>query len=271
MVNGVQSSLIDVTDRGLQFGDGVFETIRVHRGIPVWWQMHMQRLHEGCRRLQFTRLPEIEKLREEANVLVTDCPTGSLKIIVTRGNSSSGYTAPPDITPNRVLQLISGDRHQSKSEQGIVLGVSEQRITGSRQLSGIKHLNRLEQVLARTQCQAEGWDECIMLDDKDRVVEGSMSNLFAWQQDKLLTPLLDQTGIKGICRQRIISSAAEKGINVEQCELGLDDLQKSDGLFVCNSLIGIWPVAQFSNRILDIGAETRKLQRQLEAEICSAE
>ena len=152
-----------------------------------------------------------------------------------------------------------------------MLGVSEQRITGSQQLSGIKHLNRLEQVLARMQCQAEGWGECIMLDIEDKVVEGSMSNLFIWQQDRLLTPLLGQTGIRGICRERIMSVAAAQGIDVQQCQLGLDDLQKSDGLFVCNSLIGIWPVVKYAGRTFDAGANTRLLQAQLEAEICSAE
>ena len=271
LVNGEQSSSIDVNDRGLQFGDGVFETIRVHQGRPVWWQQHMDRLLEGCRRLRFTHLPDDKVLRAEACELSADCLTGTLKIIVTRGTSSSGYAAPADIMPNRVLQLRSGTRHQSKSGQGIMLGISEQRITGSQQLSGIKHLNRLEQVLARMQCQAEGWDECIMLDIEDKVVEGSMSNLFIWQQDRLLTPLLGQAGIKGICRERIMSVAAAQGIDVQQCQLGLDDLQKSDGLFVCNSLIGIWPVVRYAGRTFDTGANTRLLQAQLEAEICSAE
>ena len=271
MVNGEESSAIDVTDRGLQFGDGIFETLRVHQGVPVWWQQHMDRLLEGCRRLHFAQLPDIEILREQANELAADCPTGSLKIIVTRGASSSGYAIPDGIIPNQVLQLSSGARHQSKIEQGIVLGVSEQRITGSRQLSGIKHLNRLEQVLARLQCHDEGWDECIMQDSEDKVIEGSMSNLFVWQQDRLLTPLLDQTGVKGVCRDKIMSLAGEKGIDVAQCELGLDDLLRSDGLFVCNSLIGIWPVAQFADRKLDTGVNTRLLQEQLEADICSAE
>ena len=270
-VNGEESSSIEVTDRGLQFGDGVFETLRIHQGRPVWWQLHMDRLLEGCRRLHFTHLPDTGVFQQEASLLSANCPKGTLKIILTRGASSSGYAAPADIIQNRILQLSYDNRHQSKSEQGIVLGVSEQQITGSQQLSGIKHLNRLEQVLARIECQAEGWDECIMLDNENKVVEGSMSNLFVWQQDRLLTPLLDKTGIKGICRERIMSLAAAIGIDVQQCELDLQNLQQSDGIFVCNSLIGIWPVVQFADRTFDTGANTRMLQTLLEAEICSAE
>ena len=269
-VNGDRVSVIDITDRGLQYGDGVFETLRVHHGKPVWWAPHMERLLDGCHRLQISRLPDIEILRQEADSLLVDYPAGTLKIIITRGNSSSGYGAPADIMPNRVLIAKSGLRHQAKSGQGIVLGVCRQRLSGSQQLSGIKHLNRLEQVLARLECQEQSWDEGVMLDDNERVIEGSMSNLFAWQQGRLLTPRLEQTGINGICRQRIMSLAEKNEIKVEQCELDLDDLQDSDGLFVTNSLIGVWPVIRFINREFEIDKRTRLLQAKLETDICSA-
>ena len=277
LVNGVSSSTIGVTDRGLQFGDGVFETLRVQKGKTVWWQQHMQRLLDGCHRLRFAKLPDIETLRHEANELLADCnSSGTLKIIITRGYSSSGYAASTETISNRILMLTPGHRHQSKADQGIVLGVCKQQISGSQQLSGIKHLNRLEQVLARTECQSEGWDEGLMLDHRNRIIEGSMSNLFLWQQDRLLTPQLDQTGIRGICRDRIMSLAEEQGIKVEQCEIDLGDLPNSDGLFVTNSLIGIWPVVQFRCRHLkerqfEIAANTRSLQEILEADICSAD
>lgn len=271
LVNGQESSFIDITDRGLQFGDGVFETLRVHKAKPIWWQQHMDRLLDGCRRLQFSNLPDIQTLRQEVDKLLSDNPSGTLKIIITRGNSMSGYAAPTDIMPNRVLIMTSGFRHQTKSEQGIMLGICKQRITGSHQLSGIKHLNRLEQVLARMECQAEGWDEGLMLDSDDRVIEGSMSNLFICQQGRLLTPLLEQMGIKGICRGRIILLAERNGINVEQCELGLQDMKNSDEMFVCNSLIGIWPVTRFDNRQYEPGPYMRLLQTKLEAELCSAD
>ena len=275
LVNGEASASITVTDRGLQFGDGVFETIRIHQGKTVWWQQHAERLLEGCSRLRFSILPDIKTLQKEADELVGGCETGSLKIIITRGNSSSGYAATENSTPNRVLVLTPGLRHQSMAEQGIILGVCEQHITGSQELSGIKHLNRLEQVLARLECQKNGWDEGLMLDDRNRIIEGCMSNLFVWQKDRLYTPQLEHTGIKGICRERIILLAQENGLKVEQCELDLGDLQHSDGLFVTNSLIGIWPVVtykclQIEERQFEINANTRLLQKSLEEAICSA-
>ncbi|MFW2439796.1 MAG: aminodeoxychorismate lyase [Arenicellales bacterium] len=274
LVNGEQTGCISVTDRGLQFGDGVFETIRVHEGKPVWWQRHMDRLLDGCQRLHFAVMPDVDTLRREVTKLLTDFVTGTLKIIITRGNSSSGYAVPADIVSNRILILNPGLRHLSKTQQGIILGVCEQPVTGSQKLSGIKHLNRLEQVLARTECQSKGWDEGLMLDDRNRIIEGSMSNLFVWQQNNLLTPQLEQTGIKGICRERVLSLAEENGMKVEQCELDLGDLQHCDGLFVTNSLIGIWPVVQYrcqqiSERQFAVNANTRLLQHLLEEDICS--
>lgn len=275
LVNGEETDSIPVTDRGLQFGDGVFETIRIHQGKAVWWQQHIDRLLDGCRRLHFSGLPDVMTLQKEVNELLAGCKTGAIKIIITRGNSNGGYAAAEDSIPNRVMVFTPGLRHQSMAEQGIVLGVCEQPISGSQSLSGVKHLNRLEQVLARLECQKNNWDEGLMLDDRHRVIEGCMSNLFIWQKDRLFTPLLKHTGIKGICRERIILLAEENGLKVEQCELDLGDLQHSDGLFVSNSLIGIWPVVrykclQIKERQFEINANTRLLQKMLEDDICLA-
>jgi 4-amino-4-deoxychorismate lyase len=280
LVNGEQTATVNVTDRGLQFGDGVFETIRIEQGKPVWWQQHIDRLLDGCSRLHFSELPDAEILKKEVNDLLAGRTAGSkegtLKIIITRGNSNSGYATTEGSSPNRVLIFTAGSRHQSRAGQGIVLGVCEQTISGTQQLSGIKHLNRLEQVLARIECQENGWGEGLMLDGMHRVIEGCMSNLFAWQKNKLLTPQLEQAGIRGICREKIIMLAKKAGLTVEQCELDPGDLRHSDGLFVSNSLIGIWPVSQFKcqgmkTRQFEINANTRLLQKRLEEDICSVD
>jgi len=271
LVNGEKSDSLPVTDRGLQFGDGVFETIRIHQGKPVWWQRHMDRLLDGCHRLRFADIPDIDTLLQEASALSSDCATGVLKIIITRGNSNSGYTPPDRTTANRILSLTPGQRHQDLAAEGIILGICKQGLAGHDSLSGIKHLNRLEQVLARLQCQAEGWDEGIMLDDQGSVIEGSMSNLFIWREDHLLTPSLQKSGIKGLCREIIIDLAAENGIAVEQTTFRLEDLANSCGMFVTNSLIGIWPVINFNGQQLAVCANTRLLQQKLEESICSAD
>ncbi|GMR05868.1 MAG: aminodeoxychorismate lyase [Gammaproteobacteria bacterium] len=271
LVNGEKTDSISVTDRGLQFGDGVFETIRIHQGKPVWWQQHINRLLDGCHRLRFADIPDIDTLRQEVTALASDCVAGVLKIIITRGCSNSGYATPADTPANRILCLTPGMRHQSRAGQGIVMGVCSQHLAGHDSLSGIKHLNRLEQVLARIQCQGEGWDEGIMLDEQSAVIEGTMSNLFIWQENLLLTPSLQKTGIKGLCREIIIALAEENGIAVDQTKLRLEDLTNSSGIFVTNSLIGIWPVINFNHQQLTVCANTRLLQEKLEDSICSAD
>lgn len=276
LVNGEISSSIDVTDRGLQFGDGVFETIRIDRGRLVWWQQHMSRLLEGCRRLHFSNLPDVDVLLKEAAQLSDNCSEGALKIIITRGFSNCGYTIPHGISPNRILLMRPGVRNTAQAKQGISLGVCQQRITSTANLSGIKHLNRLEQVLARMECATEGWDEGLMLNERDKVMEGSMSNIFVWQYDHLFTPLLDNAGVEGITRGIIIKLAEKCGIAVEQGELDILDLPNVDELFVCNSLVGIWPVSQLkimqSGQLnFEIGDKTRFLQQQLEEAMCSAD
>lgn len=271
LVNGEKTDSISVTDRGLQFGDGVFETIRIHQGKPVWWQQHINRLLDGCHRLRFADIPDIDTLQQEVTALASDCVAGVLKIIITRGCSNSGYATPADAPASRILCLTPGMRHQSRAGQGIVMGVCSQRLAGHDSLAGIKHLNRLEQVLARLQCQAEGWDEGVMLDDQGSVIEGTMSNLFIWRKNLLYTPSLQKTGFKGLCREIIISLAAENGITVKQTKLRLEDLTNSSGIFVTNSLIGIWPVINFNHQQLTVCANTRLLQERLEDSICSAD
>ncbi len=270
LVNGEKTECISVTDRGLQFGDGVFETIRIHQGKAIWWQQHIDRLLNGCNRLRFSELPSTELLQQEVNALAMDCDAGVLKIIITRGCSNSGYAAAADMSCNRILSLTPGMRRKAKAGQGIILGICQQRLAANNTLSGIKHLNRLQQVLARLQCQAEGWDEGVMLDDQENVIEGSMSNLFIWQGDQLITPSLEKTGIKGLCRESVISLAKENGISVKQSNLKLSDLTNCSSLFMTNSLIGIWPVFNFNNKLFPICENTRLLQNKLENAICSA-
>ncbi len=271
LVNGENSDKISVTDRGLQFGDGVFETIRVFEGRAIWWQSHLSRLLEGCRHLHFTHLPNTERLQQEADFLISTCASGVLKIIITRGCSNSGYATSDSLQPNRILSLTPGLRHHSKAEQGIHLGICQQRLANGKLLAGVKHLNRLEQVLGRLQCQQKGWDEGVMLDYRDRVIEGSMSNLFIWHDEHLLTPSLENAGIRGLCRKKVIDMSEKAGIKLSRSTLKLEDLTAASAMFVTNSLIGIWPVAKFNNQALTINDSTRQLQRVLEESICLAE
>jgi 4-amino-4-deoxychorismate lyase len=268
LVNGEQVDHLPVTDRGLQFGDGLFETIAVRDGQPVWLNPHLARLIDGCQRLKFSILPDTETLRQEASDLCRDHKEAVLKIIVTRGNSTQGYSAAQAMNPNRIMILKTDMRHApDTAREGIQLGICRQPLAINPALAGIKHLNRLEQVLARIECEAQ-WQEGLMLDTNGFVIEGTMSNLFLIRDGILITPSLERTGINGITRDAILEIANKNDIVCQVRDVLPEELNDIEEMFVCNSLIGIWPVVQLDDLHLSIGAVTRKLQQLLAEAMC---
>ena len=267
-VNGEPVSQVTVTDRGLQFGDGLFETIAVLDGKPVWLQRHLDRLSDGCQHLRFSSPPDMQLLADEAVEFCAGQQQAVLKIILTRGSSTGGYSVPKGATPNRIMLLKSASRHSSEpAETGIHAGICQQRIAASTTLAGIKHLNRLEQVLARMECEGR-WQEGIMLDTSGHVIEGTMSNVFLVRDSVLVTPVLDNAGIRGITRDMIMEIAASNAMaNIER-NVSPEELFEADEIFVCNSLIGIWPVVQIDEHRLNIGDVTRHLQQTLTEVMC---
>lgn len=268
LVNGVPADKVDVTDRGLQFGDGVFETIAVQNGHPVWLERHLARIRAGCQQLKFQTIPEPELLSDEVCGLCRGHEQAVLKMIITRGYSFGGYGTADGSTPNRVMILKPGVRHsQNTAREGIHAGICQQRIASHPVLAGIKHLNRLDQVLARIECQGR-WQEGLMLCEDGHVVEGIMSNLFLVRDDVLITPGLDRAGIRGLARDAIIDIASRNGMDIEIREVQPAELDDAAELFVCNSLIGIWPITRLENYRYPIGPQTSWLQQELAEAMC---
>lgn len=236
-------------DRGLAYGDGLFETLAVRNNIPCFWNEHMQRLTEGCSRLGIP-CPELSELKAGAEALCLDSEgrAAVLKLIVTRGQGGRGYRVAEDARPWVGMSLHHApDYPSSYSSDGIRACICKTRLGTNPSLAGIKHLNRLEQVLARN----EFGDDCqegIMLDGTSSVIEGTMSNLFMISGQELITPGVDHCGVSGITRNRLIEWADVEGIGCHVTNtLGLEQLFAADALLVCNSVIGIWPVRQLEN------------------------
>lgn len=252
LVNGQQTDAIPVSDRGLQYGDGLFETIAISQGQPLQWQAHLQRLQKGCARLGIS-MPDEDALIAETRKLANDCERGVLKIIVTRGSGGRGYRPARNDEPTRILSLHPcPDYPAAFTQEGISLRLCETRLGRQPRLAGLKHLNRLEQVLARQEWDDEQIPEGLMLDSEGLVIEGTQTNLFIEKDGALLTPRLDQCGVEGIMRQTIISLCERQGIDCQETQLDLDDLKGADALFVCNSVIGLWPVNDFNGRSFPI-------------------
>jgi 4-amino-4-deoxychorismate lyase len=241
LVNGRRTDVLPVSDRGLLYGDGVFETVAVRGARPVQLERHMRRLEAGCRRLGIASTP-IDPVRGEAKRLARQTERAVLKIIITRGVGGRGYRADLHAPPTRIVGLHPWPDYSPQFRaQGIAATVCSTRLARNPALAGIKHLNRLEQVLARNEWAHE-YQEGLVLDTAGRPVEGTMSNLFLVRDDTLLTPELRGCGVAGIMRERIMEYARDAGIPMRVAELGMEDVNRAQGLFFCNAIIGIWPV-----------------------------
>ncbi len=266
IINGRMTDCVASTDRGLLYGDGLFETIAVVEGEPGHWQQHLQRLQAGCARLGIEAVDEL-LLAEEYRQLVDGAGRAVVKIIVTRGSGGRGYRVPARPAPTRILQLHDWpDLPLACARQGVAVRMCDMRLGHNPRLAGIKHLNRLEQVLARQEWDDTGIMEGLLLDSGNHLVEGTMSNLFLVRDGVLLTPDLQRCGVAGIMRSQLLALADQLSINTEVCQLGMADLQAAEEVFICNSLIGIWPVISIDDRKYTRGIITSRLQDLLASE-----
>ncbi len=246
LINGIETLDIDAQDRGFQYGDGLFETLRIRAGRPCRWSLHLTRLAHGCGRLGLP-MPDEALLRGEADRLCRGEAEGVLKIVLTRGSGGRGYRPPENPTPTRLLARFPVPDYPAENRtQGVAVRICNTRLGLNPALAGLKHLNRLEQVLARAEWRDIDIAEGLMQDIEGNIIEGTMSNLFVVQAGILRTPELSRCGVAGAMRARVMVEAEALGIPVAEDRLGLHDLTVADELFLTNSIIGIWPVRRLA-------------------------
>ena len=265
IINGEINNQLPVQDRGLHYGDGVFETIAVLEQEPLNWETHYQRLKTGCERLGF-QCPSSSVLQSEAaGLLEKKSHLAVLKLIVTRGQAGRGYRpAVPDSSPTRILGLYPWPEYPDQNyTHGVFIRICQTRLGHNPALAGIKHLNRLEQVLARSEWNQAEIAEGLMLDTDANVISGTMSNLFMIHNDTLVTPDISQCGVNGIIRQKILALAPETGLKVNITTIKESDLHQAEELFLCNSLIGIWTVKMLGDREYNAGLQSQAIRNKL--------
>ncbi|MCG6900333.1 MAG: aminodeoxychorismate lyase [Gammaproteobacteria bacterium] len=271
LVNGKVVNCVPSTDRGLLYGDGIFETIAVRAGRLCFWERHVQRLLAGCERLGIEPV-DVAQLAQECQLLVPHAQQAVIKIILTRGSGGRGYHAPEPLHPTRIIQLHDWPGWPADcAEAGIYTRVCRTRLGHNASLAGIKHLNRLEQVLARREWTDPATREGLMLDTAGNVVEGTMSNVFLVKDARLVTPDLTLCGVAGIMRARVLELAKQHSIATHTQPVALDTLWQADEVFVCNSLIGIWPVIGIDTQAFPRGPVTMRLQALLADEPMSVQ
>ena len=259
LIDGVPADLFPVGDRGLNYGDGLFETIAVVDGRPCLWDRHMARLRAGCDRLAIPS-PDPDLLTAEARSLSHGHARAVLKVIVTRGEGGRGYRPPRPATPRRILRIAPWlDYPEGWRSQGVRVRYCQTRLGDQPLLAGLKHLNRLEQVLARAEWDEPDLAEGLMLDLDGRVIEGTQTNLFAIAGGRLLTPPLDRCGVAGVVRGLVIDLAAGLDLPVAEEPLDPARLERADALFLTSSLAPLWPVRELAGRSFDPAGVPREL------------
>lgn len=268
LVNGREQAVISIADRGLLYGDGLFETIAVRRQAPCRWSAHLARLNRGADRLHIPRI-DPALLRAEADQLLAGVDHGVLRLTLTRGRGGRGYRPPATPSPTRILALypspspIGPMLMRGRSVEGVTLRLCRARLGDNPQLAGIKHLNRLEQVLARAEWDDPGIIDGLMTDNRGCVVCGTMTNLFLVQDHGLSTPRLATCGVAGTVRELVLERAAALGIPLLERDITMAEVYAAKGLFVTNALLGLVPVARLETRRYDPGAAPAALVDQV--------
>lgn len=265
LVNGQAADQISTADRGLLYGDGVFETLAVRDGQPLLWPQHLQRLAKSCARLAIP-LQDTGTLLNEALLVCKGSARAVLKIIITRGPGGRGYRF--DISESRPTRIVAlhpwPDYPVDARTGGVRVRVCATRLASNPLLAGMKHLNRLEQVLARNEWQDPLIAEGIMLDAAGHVIEGTASNVF-WARDGVLhTPDLSECGVAGVMRDEIIVQSKKWSIPCVLAQINMENIMKAEEIFLCNSLIGIWPVRELQDVSFPIGPLTKRITTHLD-------
>lgn len=232
---GVSAS--DGLDRGLQFGDGLFETMRLQGGNIEAFNRHMARLESGIERLALPSIDHLAACILQATDDLMRCAqadTGVLKLIYTRGVGGRGYLP----GTSAAYWYLSLSELPAVSVNELTLGIAQTQAGIQRQLAGLKHLNRLENVLARMECEFLGCDEVLMLNAFDEVIEASAHNIFMVIEGRLYTPSLQHSGVQGVMRGRILDFCQAQGIDCQESSIGRNLLPHIEAAMLSNSIFG---------------------------------
>ena len=263
LVNGAPPKASLLLSRALHYGDGVFRTLLRHEGRWLDFDRHYVKLVQDCRVLGLDP-PHVGQLEAELESLGggrTQPVVG--KIILARSGAGRGY-APTSRQCERILLRYAAPRYPASCWSEGVVAISSPVVLGSQPLlAGVKHLNRLENMLAARNWP-QGVQEALMSDAAGHVVGGSRSNVFWLREGRLLTPRLSSCGVAGMMRAKVLDAARALGLQTEMVDAPLSQLSRASEVFVTNSLLGIWPLKRLdSHDFGPPGPVTQRLQATL--------
>ena len=264
-IDGIPADVVPVDDRGLNYADGVFETLLCRQGKILGAQLHEARLALGLSRLAFPNADSLaEAVFATARQLLSGVGhSGVARLTVTRGSGKRGYTPDLDATPRSIL-VAQNDR--VVDNPGLRCGRAETRWADQPQLAGLKLLARTEQVLAAGEAAKAGWDDAIMLDARGRVISSARGNIFIISAGEVLTPDLARCGIAGTRRQLLIDRILPGlGSEAEVCNLSWDQVKTADAVVITNAVMGIAEVVAIGDTGLPADADNGLVSRMRES------
>ena len=265
LIDGQPAATVDARDRGLAYGDGVFRTLKCRAGQPLWWRDQADKLAADCTALSLP-VPERATLHDEVVRVAagSDC---AVKLVVTRGSGARGY-APPSGQSTRIVMAAPLPSHaRADAPHAIAARLCALRLAAQPRLAGIKHLNRLENVLARAEWDDPACFEGLLCDAEGKLVCGTFSNLFWVEGATLCTPPLDTCGIAGVTRARVMRRAARLGLAVRYERREPAAILAVDEVLIGNSLIGLRRVARLDHADLGDAGWRNRLDELLHEEI----
>ncbi len=256
LINGAKQSKISIFNRNIQFGDGLFETCVIENKKILFWVNHFARLNKGCEQLKISRVDESVWLSDVKKALsLCSYDRCVVKLILSRGESLRGYGFKDDIKPVRAV--IVSELQKVTFNKSFCLEYCQSGYDSNPKLAGIKHCNRLEQVLARAGLKS---DEGIMLDENHNVISVTQGNIYAIHGNTLITPKLDKCGVEGTRRDVILDLAKLLGIKVKVDTLSVKELGQANEVFISNSIIGIQSISQIGDISFSENLITKKIK-----------
>ncbi|ASK77663.1 aminodeoxychorismate lyase [Paraphotobacterium marinum] len=257
---------ISINNRGLNFGDGFFTTILVQNNKVCDWSFHCDRIQTASKTLFFPtiKLPDLKSaIDSKLNERKSDSKR-VVKIIFTRGNSNQGYSFDKAIEPVIFFNEYPWPEKYIKWQRyGVALQVSRFKLGINPSTSGIKHLNRIEQVLIKKEIDDNHWDDALVLDLNNKVIETSSANIFWFKKNKIYTPSIKNSGVNGIMRKKIINYFSKNKINVFEGYYELNDIFTAEEIFISNSLFGIVSVKKIANQYFHTSQFFKNLRKNI--------
>lgn len=243
LIDGQPGATLSIDDRGLHYGDGFFETMRVRSGGVPLWQYHHARIARSCERLRIA-IPDQRLIRDEIAGLCADGGEAIVKLIVTRRGGERGYRATSEEATRVLLRYPFVSLPKSYYAHGVALTRCEHAIGINPGLAGLKHLNRLDQVLARSEWSDARYYDGIVQDIEGHVVGTTSANLFFAAKDgSLATPMVDRSGVGGVCRDYLLAAAVTRGVEIAQRRVSFAEILQADQIIITNAVRGALPVA----------------------------